>query len=1064
MKGSIKWFAGNHVAANILMFVFIIGGFLMAGRVDQEVFPEIQLDLVTVTMQYPGAGPLEVEDGIIRPIEQAIGGLENIKRINGTASEGRGVVSAELVEGANIDEVLNNIKSEVDRVQTFPDEAEDPVIAKVTNRREAISLVVYGDASDVALREHAERIQDDLLALPNITQVELAAIRPYEISIEIPEERLRSYNLTLNDVAGIVRQASLDLAGGSVKTEGGEILLRTKEKRYVGRDFENITILTRPDGSIVKLGDVATVKDGFEDLDKYASFDGKPAVMIKVFRVGKQTPAEVAESVRAYIADYGKSLPSSIKVDIWQDWSILLDQRLALLINNGYQGLLLLLIIIGLFLEVRLAFWVAMGIPVSFLGAILLLPMFDVSINMLSLFAFILALGLVLDDAIVIGENVHVHREMGKSLFRASVDSTIELAMPITFSILTTVAAFLPMIFVSGAMGKFMIVIPIIMISVLIISLIDSFYILPAHLCGGLSSSNASIWKKIEKTRHHFDDWVNTFSEKYYQRLVRSATEHRYTTIAIATAIMFTVFGIVGGGVIKFVFMPEIDADEIIVSVAMPPGTPIERTQEITRIIEQKGVELAAEYDSKRTDSLKNVEHVFVGNGFQTFEGGPRGVTDINGAHYGQVRMLFKAPDVRNVVTTDFADQWRERVGDLPGVDKINFQSELIKSGADVGLQLSHEDFGMLLAATERLKTALANYQGVGDISDSHAEGKRELQLTLRPEARTLGITERDMAQQVRSAFFGAEALRMQRGRNEVKVMVRYPEDDRQSLSNVEHMYVRTRTGGEVPFTAAATVADGVGYSEITRTDRKRVVQVTASVNEALANPDEIMADLQNGLLTQLKHDYPGLNIDLEGESRDRAESMGSLGVGFLFSLFLIYGLLAIPFKSFTQPLIVMSVIPFGFVGAVLGHLVYGYNLSLMSMFGLVALAGVVVNGALILIDTVNTLRDQGIPIREAVLQAGVRRFRPILLTMLTTFFGLLPLMSDQSMQAQFLIPMAISLAFGELATTFIVLIVIPALYLILEDVHDALRLKGRHYKQIVEDIEDGAKPAVAEA
>lgn len=1062
MRNSIKWFAGNHVAANILMLVFIIGGLLMAGRVNQEVFPEIQLDMITVTVQYPGAGPLEVEDGILRPIEQAIGGLENIKRINGTASEGRGVVSAELVEGADIDEVLNNIKSEVDRVQTIPEEAEEPVIAKVTNRREAISLVIYGDASDIALRQHAERIQDDLLALPNITQVELAAVRPYEISIEISEHILRSLNLTLTDVAGIVRQSSLDLAGGSVKTEGGEILLRTKEKRYTGRDYEDITVLTRTDGSLVKLGEIATIKDGFEDLDKTATFDGKPALMIKVFRVGDQKPGEVATAVRNIISEYGKTLPSSIKVDVWQDWSILLDQRLALLINNGYQGLILLLIIIGLFLEVRLAFWVAMGIPVSFLGAILLLPMLGVTINMLSLFAFILALGLVLDDAIVIGENVHVHREMGKSLYRASIDSTMELAMPITFSILTTVAAFLPMIFVSGAMGKFMIVIPLIMISVLLISLIDSFYILPAHLCGGLSSSDAPIWKKIEKTRHHFDDWVNTFVEKYYRPLVNAAIEHRYTTIAISTAVLFGVIGLVGGGLIKFVFLPEIDADEIMVQISMPPGTPVERTAEITRTVELAGMALAREYDAKREDTLKNVMHVFVGNGFQTFEGGPRGIMDFNGAHLGQVRMLFRQPEERNVITTQFANEWRERVGDLPGVDRISFQSELIATGADIGLQLSHEDFGMLLAATERLKSALSGYQGVSDVSDTHAEGKRELQLTLTPDARTLGITERDMALQVRSAFFGAEALRLQRGRNEVKVMVRYPEDERQSLSSVEHLHVRARNGAEVPLTTAANVQDGIGYSEITRTDRKRVVKVSASVNEALANPDDIMADLQSGLLLQLKNDYPGLNLDLEGESRDRAESMGSLGVGFLFSLFLIYGLLAIPFKSFTQPLIVMSVIPFGFVGAVFGHLIYGYNLSLMSMFGLVALAGVVVNGALILIDTVNTLRDQGVPIREAVQQAGVRRFRPILLTMLTTFFGLLPLMSNQSMQAQFLIPMAISLAFGEMATTFIVLIVIPALYLILEDVHDVLKLKGRHYQQLGEDI-DGT-PVVVEA
>ncbi|MCB9357970.1 MAG: efflux RND transporter permease subunit, partial [Calditrichaeota bacterium] len=992
MKTWIKWMAGNHVAANILMLTFIIGGFLLAPQVKQEVFPEIELDQIQVSVVFPGAGPLEVEDGIVRPIEQAVSGVDNLKRIRGSATEGRGTVTVELIEGSDPDVALNDIKSEVDRITTIPEQAEEPVVSKLTNRQEAISFMIYGDASELALRQHAERIRDELLSMPQISQVELAAVRPYEISVEVPEATLRAYNLTLTDIATSIRRASLDLPGGTVKTEGGEVLIRTREKKYTGPEFERIVVVTRPDGSEVTLDEIATIKDTFEETDQQSFYDGKPAAMIKVFRVGKQKPTEITRIVRDYMETYRAQLPPSIKVDVWQDWSVIFQQRMDLLRRNGVMGLILVVLILAMFLELRLAFWVSMGIPTSFLGALMLMPAWDVSVNMLSLFAFILVLGMVVDDAIVVGENIFQHRMMGKSFYQASVDGASEVAGPVLFSALTTVSAFMPLMFVTGTMGKFMFVIPAIVISVLMISVVEAFFVTPAHLSGKLSQSQAPIWKKIERVRHHFDEWLQIFIEKVYVKHLGWATRNRYITFAMATAVLFLTVGIIGGGFIKFEFLPAIDADIINVQVTMPPGTPIEETRQVTEQVRLAGLRAIEQSDENQEDGHSNLQHMFMATGFQVFEGGPGGVRENIGANLGQLRLRLIDPEFRSMRTPDIVNLWRKEVGDIPGVEQIQFQADLIAGGADIGIELSHEDFGALLAAVDRLKNKLSTYDGVYDISDSHLEGKRELQLTLKPDARTLGVSESDLGTQIRSAFFGAEALRLQRGRDEVKVMVRYPLEERKSLANIENMMIRTRSGGEVPFHAAANVVDAVGYSSVKRTDQKRVIVVNASVDDATANASELTADLVSGILAQLKSDYPGLQYSYEGQSLDRQESLKSLGIGFMFALFLIFGLIAIPLRSFTQPLIIMSVIPFGFVGAIFGHLLFGFNMSLMSMFGFVALTGVVVNGGIVMIDFINRAREEGVPVREAILKSGERRFRAIMLTSLTTFFGLVPL------------------------------------------------------------------------
>jgi multidrug efflux pump subunit AcrB len=1032
MKTPIQWMADNHVAANILMLVFVVGGLLIGRSIKQEVFPEFELDIVTVTVAYPGASPVEVEDGIIRPVEHAVSSINNVKRITATAREGVGTVMIEVIEGEDVDAVLNDAKAEVDRIRTFPEEAEKPVVSKLSRRHEVISLVVYGDASERAIREQAERVRDDLLALPGITQVELEAVRPYEISIEISEENLRRYNLTLDQVASVVHRASLDLPGGSVKTEGGEVLIRTREKRFTGTEFDSVTVITRADGSQVLLRDIARVRDIFTEIDQEATFDGKRAAMVQVYRVGDQTPKEISAVVNEYVKRHEVELPPTIQLAVWKDRSLMLNDRLNLLLRNGSIGFVLVLLILALFLEMRLALWVAAAIPVSFLGALLLVPIFNISINMLSLFAFIIVLGVVVDDAIIIGENIYTHRRMGKSLSQAASEGATEVAKPVVFAVLTSVAAFAPLLFVTGTMGKFFWVIPVIVISVLMISLTESLFVLPAHLSGRFSRSPARIWQWIEVRRSRFDKVVAWMIDHTYTPTLRWVAHNRYTTLALAILVLLATLGFIGGGYIKFVFMPTIDADEITVQLAMSPGTPYDHTRAIAERIQREGVSLVKEYDRRRDDGQSNLEHAFVVVGQQFARGGAN-----TGSHLAQVRLLLKPPNERNINSVEFANRWRERIGEIPGAEELTFRAQLVRTSADIDIQLSHQDFNVLLQAVDRVRNLLSGYAGVTEVADSYTQGKRELQLRLKPEARSLGITESDLATQVRSAFYGAEALRIQRGRDEVKVMVRYPEDERRSLDDIENLRLRAPSGGEVPFAQAAYVEDTRGYSEINRTDRRRVVDVTAAVNKNITNTTEVLADLKSGSLKQLLFDYPGLTVDLEGESRERRESMGSLWVGFVMALFLIFGLLAIPFRSYTQPLVIMSAIPFGIVGAVIGHILLGYDLSLISMMGIVALTGITVNDALVMIDFINRARHGGIPLREAILQSGARRFRPIILTSLTTFFGLAPMIVATSVQSRFLVPMAISLGFGVLFSTAITLVLVPALYLILEDIHE---------------------------
>lgn len=1047
MKGAIRWMAHHHVAANLLMLVFVVGGLILGPKVKQEIFPEVSLDWISVSVPYPGAGPEEVEEGILLKIEENLTGVDGIKQIKATAAEGAGTVLAEVQEGMDADKVLQDVRSEVDRITTFPLDAEEPVISKLLNRREVISVVVYGDLSERSLRERAEAVRDDLLTYPQITQVDLGGVRPYEISIEIPEEQLRRYNLTLEQVAQRVRKASLDLPGGTIRTAGGEILLRTKERRYFGPGYADIVVVTRADGTQVRLGDIARVRDTFAETDTSASFDGKSAAMVKVFRVGEQKPTEISALVKQYVAEQAANLPPTIKLATWNDTSELFESRMNLLLKNAALGLTLVFLVLGLFLEIRLALWVMLGIPISFFGTLFLMPALGVSINMISLFAFILALGIVVDDAIVVGENVYEHRQSGQAYLPAAVAGSQEVGVPVVFSILTTVAAFMPLLFVSGTMGKFIGVIPAVVITILGVSLVESLFVLPAHLALGQRRENlGGFFGRIDRVRRRFGGLLDRFIAGPYRRALELCLRYRYVTLAAAVSCLLLAIGVYKGGIIKFTFMPEVDGDVITASLQMPPGTPVAETSRVERFIEQQAMDTVAELDAGRPGEETLLRHFYAVVGGTIAVGGPTGGEANSGAHLSDMALFLTKSEERDISASDVTAAWRKRVGEVPGVESVVFKSNLVRMGANIDIQLSHDSFEVLAEAAERIKRELAGYPGVGDIEDSYSIGKQELKLRLTPEARTLGITEEDLGRQIRGAFYGAEALRLQRGRNEVKVMVRYPEQDRRSLWDLEKLRIRTPAGGEMPLERAARVEAGRGYSVIKRTDRKRVINVTASVESKTANAQEILAKLRRGLLVELKHDYPGLDFNLEGEEKERRESIASMAGGFQLALFGIFALLAIPFRSYSQPLIIMTAIPFGIVGAIVGHLIMGYNLSILSIFGIVALSGVVVNDSLLLIDRINqNRREREQNLLQALIDAGQRRFRPILLTSLTTFFGLTPMILERSVQAQFLIPMAISLGFGILFATGITLILIPTLYLTLEDIRRGLGLRPGH-------------------
>ncbi len=1028
-KGPVAWMARNSVAANLLMICLLVGGTLFALNVKQEVMPEFELDLVLVQVAYPGASPAEVEKGIIQALEEEVRGLDGIKKVSSTANEGMGSVVIELMLGTNSNKALQDVKVAVDRIQSFPQDAERPIVSLLTTRSEVISLVLYGDVEEYVLRNLAEDVRERLLNFPTITQVDLAGVRPREISIEVPQEQLRAYNLTLDEIAQRVRMHAVEIPAGGVKADGGEVLLRTMERRDYGSQFENVPVISRADGSQVKLGEIAAIIDGFRDTDQAAYFDGQPAARLVVFRLGNQRPIEIAKKVIRFVEELKVELPPGVEVATWFDASELFSDRISLLLRNAGLGLILVLFVLGLFLEIRLAFWVTMGIPISVLGSFLLFPNTGASINMISLFAFIVTLGIIVDDAIVVGENIYEYRQRGMNFLDAAIHGAKTVTMPVTFAVLSNIAAFTPLLFLPGIMGKFFRVIPIIVISVFIFSLIESLFVLPAHLAHQKPlEKRTRIERWIFRQQQKFANGLNGFIQTAYTPVMRTAVQYRYFTLSIGVALLIISGAAVAGGHVSFVFFPKVDTDVIAVTGEYPFGASIEESKKLQAELVRAAKDVLARHGG---DDITRGIMTFLANGSQGREGRSAG------SHLSTVEVYLVPSDKRPITAAQFTKEWRAEIEQPPGIESLQFRySTGPGGGSDIDIQLTHPEIDMLESAATELGTALQNYAGVKDIDDGFSLGKPQYDLKLKDEARSLGVTAADLATQLRGAFYGARAFRQQRGRDEIWVMVRLPEDERTSIYDIENYLIRTPGGGEAPLREAAHITRGRSYTIINRVDGRRVVNVSADCEPGVANPGQVLSEVEANVLPAILANYPGMSYSLEGQQAEQRDTMDGLLTGFIFAMLAIFSMLAVPFRSYIQPIIVMSAIPFGVIGAIIGHIIMGYEMSIVSMFGLVALTGVVVNDSLVMVDAANRRRwtEQLTPY-EAITAAAQRRFRPILLTSLTTFLGLTPMILETSVQARFLIPMAISLGFGIMFSTLIILFLVPSLYMIVEDV-----------------------------
>jgi multidrug efflux pump subunit AcrB len=1089
MHALINWWSRNRIAANFLMWALIALGVISWFRHRKEIFPEVSAEVISVTVLYPSATPEQVETGVCIPIEEAIATVDGIKRITGRAGENVGVVYAEVRSGYDIEEVLNRIKSRVDGIRNFAENAEKPVIEEIPIRLQTLSVAISADTDEKNLRTIAEQVRDTLQALPNVTQVDLAGVKKHEISIEVSEQTLRRHGITFDQVANAVRASSLDLPGGSIKTGAGEILIRTQARKYTAEKFEEIAVLTRPDGTRLMLRDVAKVVDGFEDIDLFTRFDGHPAVVVNVFRTGDEDTLEVAEAVKTWLKDAPKVLPEGVRLEVWNDLSLLLKGRLDLLLQDAWQGFILVYIMLSLFLRPALAFHVALGIPIAFAGGMIFLPLVDVSINMISLFAFIVVLGIVTDDAIVVGENIHARMERGEPAKLAAPRGTYEVMVVAIFGVFTVIVAFMPMLGVSGVGGKIWRNIPWVVIPTLLISLIETNFILPAHLSHlkpekPLARMNVFV-RFIVRIQRAMSRNVGRFVEKVYRPFLSFALRWRYAAVAAFLAALLTIIGLIKGNWIPFRFFPRVEAEIVSAKLTLPPGVPVQTTQQAIARIEAAAQKLNEEF--KGLDGQPLIKHMLSTVGSQPFKVGFNPVGAADAANIGEVTIELLAASDRDVVADTVIARWRELTGPIPGAVELTFLANTSNSGNAIDILLRGKDTERLKQASDRIKQELASFAGVTDITDSNREGKRERRFdNLLPQGEAAGLSLMDVSRQVRQAFYGEEVQRLQRGRDEVKVMVRYPKEERVSLENLSSMKIRTPQGAEVPFTDVAAPAESRGYSFILRRDRERAITVSADIDKNVpgADPNVVVAALTReewappqdgfskfiaslglwpkeedaGILTKLKKDFPDIQWSFEGEQKDQRENLTEIAAGAVLALFGIYVLLAIPLRSYLQPGIVMSVIPFGMLGAVVGHIIMGVELSIMSMIGIVALSGVVVNESLVLVEFVNRNRRSGRGVLAAAREAGVARFQAIMLTSVVSFIGVMPIVTESSIQAKFLVPCAISLAFGCLSNLVNTLVLVPCVYSILEDIRGKLFTKEKRAQWEQEEKEEAAE------
>ena len=1025
----IDWFARNSVAANLLMGILLVGGLVTAFTIKKEAQPKIETNYVTVTMPFLGASPEDVEEGILIKIEEAIQDIDGIKEVISTARRGSGTVQAEVLSDYDVSEVMDQIKNRVDAIPTFPENTEKPVVSRTRFEQQVVMVTVYGDVSERTLKEFAKQVRNDITNLDGVSRAQILGGRPYEISIEVSEYTLQAYDLTLAEVAAAIRRGSLDLPAGAIRSEAGDIQVRTKGQAYVGRDFEDIVVRTNPDGTRVLLKDIANIRDGFAEVGGFSEFNGKPAITIRVVSVGNQSELDISSKVHKWVEEQQARLPADINIAAWADVSYYLKGRLDMMLKNLVFGAVLVFLSLALFLRLKLAFWVMMGLPVAFLGTFLFMPALDVTVNLISLFGFIVVLGIIVDDAIVIGESAYTNmREKGHSIEHI-VEGVLRVAVPATFGVLTTMAAFLPVLMVSGVTGKFFAAIGWVVTLCLLFSLIESKLILPAHLAHmkvrhyGTETHNVFV-----RFQRFFSEGLHHFVDNFYAPFLEKCLNRRYLTLSVFISLLILAVGLIVGGILRSVFFPDIAADFLQVDLEMNEGTPAAQTQNALRRVTE-GLWAV----DKQVSKAQGVQSGAVVNYVLAYA---------NGDTSGQIVAELVKDETSVIDGPEVLRRWRTAVGEIPGVKQLGFKGATGPGGGPaISIQLIGANIKQVQRASRELERRIRQYEGVYDIRNSFERGRPEIKLNIKPEAEALGLTLADLARQVRAGFYGEEVQRVQRGQDEVKVMVRFPEDERDSVGYLDNMRIRTPSGGRVPFNTVAEVETTESPLLIQRFDRERAVRLTAEVDKDKYEPEKITRDIMQKELPDVLAHFPGVRARLSGSSQRAEEVQTDLIKGAALALFLIYALMAVPLRSYSQPLIIMSVIPFGIIGAMVGHWILNIPVSMTSYFGIIALSGVVVNDSLILVDYVNRERAAGVPIRQAAVDAARTRFRPILLTSLTTFLGLVPItLFEKSLQAQLVIPMAASLSFGIVFATIITLLLIPCMYVILDDIRRAWR------------------------
>jgi multidrug efflux pump subunit AcrB len=1032
MKQLLTAFARNTVFANIALAMMLVAGAIATLSMVRENFPEFSLDMITVSVAYPGADPEEVEEGVSRKIEEAVEGVEGIKQYTTVSKENLGTATIEVKEGYELDEVLDRVRSKIDAISTFPLDAEEPVVTEITVKDPVMLLYLSGQMNERRLKELAEDIKDEVQQIPSISQVSVFGTRDYEIAIEISEERLREYGLTFDQVSRTVRQSNLNLGGGTLRTRGEEIRVRTLGRKYTGKEIADIIVMAGPDGDLITLDRLASIVDGFTEDPIEAAINGDDSVMVVVYKTKEEDSLAISEAVREFVADTRARLPEGISIDILYDNTDMLRDRIDLLVKNGIIGLVIVFILLWMFLNGRLSFWSGMGIPISISGALVILWVLGGTINMVSLFGLIMVLGIVVDDAIVVGEAVYYHRRLGKPALTAAVDGVSEIGMPVVAAVTTTIVAFIPLAYVGGIMGKFIAILPTVVIACLAVSLVECLFLLPAHLNhlpdpDRNRRSGNRIRYRLEALQRVTATGMEWVVERLYRPLLNRVITWRYVSISIAISVLMITTGLMKGGILKFEVFPEIDGFIVTGTVEMPEGTPPAVTREVVGALEKALIRLSERTATRSGEPLLKDRVRLVG---QTLEELPR-----SGPHLGSVQAIFLASEKRGVHSKDLMVAWEEAVGVIPGIRSLTFSGMAVgPPGAPIEIWLQGRRMDDILAASDRLMARLRKFDGVYQIHSDYAAGKNEMRLELKPDARVLGLTVDDLASQIYAGYYGEEAVRLQRGRDDIRVKVRYPEAERRRLVDIEQIRIRTPAGHEVPLYSVADVAFSPGYSAITRTDGMRRVAVSASVDSERANANEIFAELTSQFFPQLTRDYPNVKVALQGEKKKMRESFDSLFVGFPLAVFGIFVIVATIFRSYAQPFVILFTIPFGIIGAVFGHLLLGYDLSIMSIFGMVALTGVVVNDAIVLIERINENLSEGLTFREAIVQGGMRRFRAIVLTSLSTIGGLAPIILETDLQAKVLIPMALAIAAGVAFATILTLLLIPSLLAVLND------------------------------